>query len=97
MTRKISIRLPEELLEEIDAVARVEETDRTSLLKRALLEFVEREREEEAFKERVVRLYLADRLDDAELDRLLGREEAEAVRAARRLLDKGERLAQALA
>ena len=95
--RKISVRLPEELLEEVDAVARVEGTDRTTLLKRALLEYVERERQEEAFKERVVRLYLAGRLDDPELDRLLGREDAGAVRAARRLLEKGEKLARALA
>ena len=95
--RKISVRLPEELLEEVDAVARVEETDRTSLLKRALVEYLERERHEEAFKERVVRLYLAGRLDDPALDRLLGREDAEAVRTARRLLEKWERLARVLA
>jgi len=94
--KKISVRLPEDLLEEVDTFAQLEGTDRTALLKRALLEYLERERREEGLKERAVRLYLSDRLTDAKLEMLLGPEDAEAVRTAKRLLEEGERLAQKL-
>ncbi|MCX8104195.1 MAG: ribbon-helix-helix domain-containing protein [Candidatus Bipolaricaulota bacterium] len=42
MTKKISARFPQEMLEEIDTIALVEQRDRTDLMKQAIQEFLKK-------------------------------------------------------
>lgn len=95
--RKISARFPEDLLEEIDAIAELEYSDRTALIKKALKEYIDRELEEGRLKEEAVNRYLEDKLEFAKLKKLLGEEEARSVRASKELIDEGEELAEKLA
>jgi len=95
--RKISVRFPEDLLEEIDTVAELEYKDRTALMKEALRKYVDREIQEKELKEEATRRYLEGKLDYEKLVKVLGREEAQAVKSSKRIMDKGEELAQKLA
>lgn len=95
--RKISARLPEELLEEIDALAELEASDRTTIMKQALREYLDRERADTKVREQVVRRFLEGRIGYRTLRQLLGPEEAEAVRVSKRLMDQGAKLARKLA
>jgi len=95
--RKISARLPEELLEEVDALAELEASDRTTIMKQALREYLDRERTDTKLKELAVRRFLEGRINYRVLCHLLGPEEAEAVRTSKRLLDQGAKLAHKLA
>jgi predicted DNA-binding protein len=95
--RKISARLPEELLEEVDALAELEASDRTTIMKQALREYLDRERTDTKLKELAVRRFLEGRINYRVLCHLLGPEEAEAVRTSKRLLDQGAKLARKLA
>lgn len=97
MMRKISARLPEELLEEIDALAELEISDRTTIMKQALREYLERARSDARLKEQAVRRFLEGRIGYRTLCQLLGPEEAEAVRVSKRLMDQGAKLARKLA
>ena len=56
--KQISVRFPEEFLEEIDTIAKIEYTDRTALMKKALRRYITMELEEGKLKEIVVRRYL---------------------------------------
>ncbi len=95
--KKISARFPEELLEEVDALAELACSDRTTILKQALREYLDKALANDTFKERIVRRFLEGSLDYRKLRLLLGPEEAEAVRVSKRLMDQGAKLAQKLA
>lgn len=49
------------------------------------------------FRELVVELHLDGSIDFATLEELVGRQDAEAIRASKRILDQGEELAAELA
>lgn len=95
--RKISARLPEELLEEIDALAELEASDRTTIMKQALREYLDKERTDTKVREQIVRRFFEGRISYRMLRQLLGPEEAEAVRVSKRLMDQGAKLARKLA
>ena len=95
--KKISARFPEELLEEVDAIAELEYTDRTTIMKKALKEYIDRELVEGGLRELAIRRYLDGDLEYEKLEALVGREDAQAVRASKRIMDKGEELARELA
>lgn len=95
--KKISARFPEDLLEEIDTVAKLEYKDRTALMKEALKEYIDRGLEEGRLKEEATRRYLRGDLTYHQLEKLLGVEDAQAIKASRQLLEEGERLAKKLA
>ncbi len=95
--KKISARFPEELLDEVDTLAELACSDRTTILKQALREYLDKELANDKLKELVVRRFLEGSLDHRKLRLLLGPEEAEAVRASKRLMDRGAKLAQKLA
>ncbi len=95
--KKISARFPEELLDEVDALAELECSDRTTIMKQAVRQYLDKELADEKLKERIVRRFLEGALDYPKLRFLLGPEEAEAVRVAKRLMDRGAKLAQKLA
>lgn len=96
-TRKVNFRLPEELVTHADIAAEVTHKNRTELLIEALREYLKEIESEESFQEAVVELYLADELDFETLIDIIGRQDAEAVRTSKQLLDQGDDLADKLA
>ncbi|GAA0250446.1 CopG family transcriptional regulator [Haladaptatus pallidirubidus] len=96
-TRKVNFRLPEELVTHADIAAEVTHKNRTELLIEALREYLKQIESEESFQEAVVELYLTDELDFETLRDIIGRQDAEAVRTSKQLLDEGDDLADKLA
>lgn len=95
--KQISVRFPEEFLEEIDTIAKIEYTDRTALMKKALRKYIAMELEKGGLREVVVRRYLEGKINYRNLEVLLGKGDAQAVKASKRVMDKGEELAKKLA
>lgn len=96
-TTKVNFRLPDELLEKADVAAEIAHKNRTDIITDALREYLVEVEDDEEFKEAVVDLYLEDRIGFEVLAEFLGRQDAEAVRASKTLLDQGEELADELA
>jgi metal-responsive CopG/Arc/MetJ family transcriptional regulator len=96
-TRKVNFRLPEELVTHADIAAEVTHKNRTELLIEALREYLNEIESEDSFQEAVVELYLADELEFESLIEMIGRQDAEAVRTSKQLLDEGDDLADKLA
>ncbi|WP_435157931.1 CopG family transcriptional regulator [Haladaptatus sp. DFWS20] len=96
-TRKVNFRLPVELVTHADIAAEVTHKNRTELLIEALREYLKEIESEESFQEAVIELYLADELEFETLIDIIGRQDAEAVRTSKQLLDEGDDLADKLA
>lgn len=96
-TTRVNFRLPEDLIEKADLAATVTQKNRTEIVTEALREYLDEIEDEEAFKEDVVELYLADEIGFETLQQFVGRQDAESVRASKALLDEGEALADELA
>lgn len=96
-TTRVNFRLPDELLEKADVAAEVTHKNRTEIVTEALREYLEDAENDEAFKEAVVELYLDGRIDFDVLKEFIGRQDAEAVRASKSILDQGDELADELA
>lgn len=96
-TKRVNFRLPEELVRQADIAAEVTHRNRTELLVEALRAYLQEIESEEGFREAVTELYLADELPFEGLVDVVGRQDAEAVRASKRLLDRGDELAEELA
>ncbi|WP_129113583.1 CopG family transcriptional regulator [Halegenticoccus tardaugens] len=96
-TKRINFRLPEELLTHADIAAEVTHKNRTEVLIEALRQYLEEKGSEESFREAVVDLYLSDQIEFKALTDIIGRQDAEAVRASKQVLDRGEELADKLA
>ncbi len=61
MTKNITVRLPDELAADAEALARVEGTSLNETVKQSLLEAVERRRKTPEFKARLARIIEEDR------------------------------------
>ena len=96
-TSRVNFRLPEELLERADVAAEVTHRNRTDLVVAALRESLDEVEDDERFRERVVELYLDGDVGFELLSAVIGRQDAEAVRASREILDRGEELAEEMA
>lgn len=96
-TERVNFRLPEELLTQADVAAEVTHKNRTELLIEALQQYLSEKESDDRFREAVVELYLDDEIGFEELAEVIGRQDAEAVRASRELLDRGEALADEMA
>ncbi|WP_132057439.1 CopG family ribbon-helix-helix protein [Halorussus amylolyticus] len=96
-TTRVNFRIPEELLDRADIAAEITHKNRTEIVKEALREYLEAVEDDEAFREAVVELYLDDRIEFETLREFVGRQDAEAVRASKTLLDQGDDLAADLA
>lgn len=96
-TKRVNFRLPEELVRQADIAAEVTHKNRTELLVEALRAYLQEIESEEGFREAVTELYLADELPFEGLVDVVGRQDAEAIRASKRLLDRGDELAEELA
>lgn len=96
-TKKVNFRLPEDLITHTDVATEVMHKNRTELLIDALQEYLNDIESDENFREAVVELYLADDIEFETLVQIIGRQDAEAVQSSKRLLDRGDELADKLA
>lgn len=96
-TTKVNFRLPEDLVEKADVAAEVSKKNRTEIVTEALQEYFEEIEDDERFREAVVELYLDDQIGFDVLKEFIGRQDAESVRASKKILDQGEELAEDLA
>ncbi|MFB6228221.1 MAG: CopG family ribbon-helix-helix protein [Halobacteriales archaeon] len=97
MTKKVNFRLPDELVEKADVAAKVSHTNRTQIITEALQEYLQEAENEGEFREAVIELYLDDEISFKVLKEFIGRQDAESVRASKKLLDRGDELADELA
>jgi metal-responsive CopG/Arc/MetJ family transcriptional regulator len=96
-TTRVNFRLPDDLLEKADVAAEITHRNRTDIVTEALREYLDEVEDDEEFKMAVVDLYLDDRIGFEVLKEFLGRQDAEAVRASKTLLDRGDELADEMA
>ena len=96
-TTRVNFRLPEDLLQKTDVAAEITHKNRTDILKEALQEYLQEVEDSEQFKEAVVELYLNDQISFEVLKEFVGRQDAEAVKASKTILNQGDELAQELA
>jgi predicted DNA-binding protein len=96
-TTRVNFRLPDDLLEKADVAAEITHKNRTDIITEALQEYLDEVEDDAEFKEAVVDLYLDDRIGFEVLKEFLGRQDAEAVRASKSVLDQGEELADEMA
>ena len=61
MTRNLTVRLPDELAADVEALARVEGTSLNETVKQSLIEAVERRRKNPKFKARLGKIIEEDR------------------------------------
>ncbi len=94
-SKRVNFRLPEELIDMADVTARVKHKNRTEIVKEALDEHLH-EIIDKSFKQKVIELYLDDEIEYEMLKKFLGREDAEAVKASKDILDRGDELAEEL-
>ncbi|MFC5368546.1 ribbon-helix-helix protein, CopG family [Salinirubrum litoreum] len=96
-SKRVNFRLPEKLVEQADIAAEVTHKNRTEILTEALQQYLDEKESDEQFRESVVELYLDGTIGFDALVAIIGRQDAESVRASKELLDEGERLADELA
>lgn len=96
-TTRVNFRIPEELIEKADVAAKLTHKNRTEVVTEALRAYLDEIEDEDAFKEDVIDLYLADEIGFETLQTFLGRQDAESVRASKELLADAEAMADDLA
>lgn len=96
-TTRVNFRIPEELIEKADVAAKITHKNRTEIVTEALREYLDDIESTEAFKEELIELYLANEIEYEVLKEFVGRQDAEAVRASKTLLDQGDDIADDLA
>ena len=97
VTRKVNLRLPDELVKGADVAAKVSHKNRTEIIKEALQEYLDEVEDDEKFREAVTELYLEDEIEFRTLKQFIGRQDAESVRASKAALEQGKTLADDLA
>ena len=83
---RIDLRLPDELVEKTDILAKLEYKNRTDVIKSALSEYLRRVETTMQLREKAVESYLDDKLTYNELAVAIGRQNAESVKVSKRLL-----------
>jgi metal-responsive CopG/Arc/MetJ family transcriptional regulator len=96
-TTRVNFRLPEDLLEKADVAAEVSRKNRTEIVTEALQAYLADIEDDEAFKQAVVELYLDDQIGFDVLTEIIGRQDAESVKASKTILEQGEELVDDLA
>ena len=96
-TTRVNFRIPEELIEKADAAAKATHKNRTEIVTEALRRYLQAIEDEDAFKEDLVELYLDEEISFTVLKEFIGRQDAEAVRSSKQILDRGQELANELA
>lgn len=78
--RRVHFQSPEYLIERLDAMADVFETDRTDLLVEAIREYIDDTAESDGFQELIARKYYNDELEFETVKQLVGPETAHRFR-----------------
>ena len=94
---RVNLRLPDELVEKTDILAKLEYKNRTDVIKSALSEYLRRVETTMQLREKAVESYLDDKLTYNELAVAIGRQNAESVKVSKRLLDRSDRIAEDIA
>ena len=79
---RIDLRLPAELVEKTDILAKLEYKNRTDVIKSALSEYLRRVETTMQLREKAVESYLDDKLSYNELAVIIGRQNAESVKVS---------------
>lgn len=85
--RRVHFQSPEYLVERLDAVAELFDTDRTDLLVEAIREYLEATADSETFQELVATKYYDDKLEFETVTQLVGTETAQRLRLLKADLD----------
>ncbi len=85
--RRVHFQSPEYLVERLDAVAELFDTDRTDLLVEAIREYLEETADSETFQELVATKYYDDNLEFETVSQLVGTETAQRLRLLKADLD----------
>lgn len=96
-TTRVNFRLPDDLVEKADLAAEISHKNRTEVVTEALREYLRDVEDDEWFREAVVELYLDDEIGFETLEDVVGRQDAESIRASKELLERGDELAEELA
>jgi predicted DNA-binding protein len=96
-TKRVNFRLPDDLVEKADVAAEIEHKDRTEIVTEALREYLSDVEGSDRFQEAVVELYLEGDIGFDVLKGIVGRQDAEAVRRSKAILDRGEAISDDLA
>jgi len=78
--RRVHFQSPEYLVDRLDAIADLFDTDRTDLLVEAIREYIEDTADSETFQELVAAKYYDDQLDFETVKQLVGAESAQRLR-----------------
>ncbi|ELY53888.1 hypothetical protein C491_20467 [Natronococcus amylolyticus DSM 10524] len=81
--RRVHFQSPEYLVDRLDAIAELLETDRTELLVEAIRQYIEETADSETFQELVARKYYDGRLEFETVKQLVGAETAQRLRLLR--------------
>ena len=85
--RRVHFQSPEYLVDRLDAIADLFETDRTDLLVEAMREYIEETADSDTFQELVARKYYDGQLVFETATQLVGTETAQRLRLLKRDLD----------
>ncbi|RLM64214.1 hypothetical protein [Halorubrum sp. Atlit-26R] len=78
--RRVHFQSPEYLVDRLDAIAELFDTDRTDLLVEAIREYIEETADSETFQELVATKYYDDQLEFETVKQLVGAETAQRLR-----------------
>jgi len=78
--RRVHFQSPEYLVDRLDAIAELFDTDRTDLLVEAIREYIEDTADSETFQELVATKYYDDQLEFETVKQLVGAETAQRLR-----------------
>lgn len=95
-TTRVNFRLSEDLVERADVAAAVTGQTRTAIVADAVEAHLGSLEADDAFEEALVERYLDGEVELEDARRVLGRRDAEAVRASATLLEDAEAIANAL-
>jgi len=85
--RRVHFQSPEYLLDRLDAIADLYDTDRTDLLVEAIREYIEETADSDTFQDLVATKYYDGQLDFETVKELVGTETAQRLRLLKRDLD----------
>ncbi|MFQ3476352.1 hypothetical protein HKK80_08835 [Halonotius sp. F2-221B] len=85
--RRVHFQSPEYLVDRLDAIADLFDTDRTDLLVEAIREYIEETADSDSFQTLVARKYYDGQLDFETAKELVGTETAQRLRLLKRDLD----------
>jgi len=85
--RRVHFQSPEYLVDRLDAIADLYDTDRTDLLVEAIRDYIEKTADSDTFQELVTTKYYDGQLDFETAKELVGTETAQRLRLLKRDLD----------